>query len=943
MLFCKLSKISLQKSISGTALWFLFLVFAGFSAQAQGFLDDDDSTKTKEYKPGVKPNFRIGDRFGDKFSNPPSRSPLFLEEPDNIKTKVEVDSLTKTYTIYEKVGNLDYRPVTSMTFEQYEKYMEAKLQKGYMKAKSDGANAESPTTGKSLIPKIYLSPMLDRIFGGNFIDIRPNGSVMLDFGGQYQKVANPNVPIRQQSFGNFQFDQQINVSVQGKIGEKLKMNLNYDTKAAFDFDNQIKLDYSGKDHEIIQKLEAGNVSMPLSSTLITGAQNLFGVKTTMQFGKLKVTAVASNQRGKASRLKLKGGVSTREFQVACNQYEANKHFFLSQQFRNNYEKALRTIPQITSGLNITRVEVYVTNRAGNTQSLRNVIPLLDLGDASPYRGTWKKSGIRTTDPADNKSNSLYQTVLGKGPSLLSGDNAKAVLEGMGLQRSIDYEFLKGARKLVQDKDFKVQKQLGYISLNFALRDDEVLGVAYEYSYNGIVYKVGELQEDYAVRTESDMVILKLLRPAVINTKLPTWDLQMKNIYNLGTSQIGANNFQLRVIYRDDATGVDNPAMPTGSGVNLQDKPLVQVFNLDRLNPANELQPDGNFDFVEDVTIDSRNGRIMFPVLEPFGATLEKQFVFPDEIQKADKYVFRDLYRLTQADALQAANKAKFFIKGRMEGASSSDISLPGVNIAPGSVKLYSGSNLLTPEQDYTIDYSLGRVKIINTGLLTSGQDLEVEFEQADLFSFQQRSFFGSRFDYAYSKNINLGGTFLYLNERPIIRRVQVGSEPSQNVMVGVDANYKSDSRLITKIIDALPLISTKETSTITASMEYARLFPGTNKFVDASGKGISYLDDFEGVRTPYTMGGQATRWKLPSVPEGFEGSGYRLPDTATWGQINFRRAKTAWYIVDNLFYRSSGGLKPANLGPEDAKLHYSRAVGPQEVFRNRDLNAVNLN
>jgi len=914
-----------------------------YPSLSQGLLDEDDSTKTKDYKPSFRPKLNYTDRLGDPFSNPPSRSPLYLEDPSNIKTKVEVDSQSRTYTIYEQVGSLDYRPVSTMTFEQYDKYMEKKLQKGYMKAKAEGQDGESPTTGRSLIPKIYLSPMFDRIFGGNYIDIRPNGSVMLDFGGQYQKIANPNVPIRQQSFGNFQFDQQINVSVQGKIGEKLKMNINYDTKAAFDFDNQIKLDYSGKDHEIIQRLEAGNVSMPLSSTLITGAQNLFGVKTTMQFGKLKVTAVASNQRGKANRLKLKGGVSQREFIVPCNQYEANKHFFLSQAFRNSYERSLKTIPLVTSGLNVTRVEVYVTNRAGNTQSLRNVLPLIDLGEANPFKPTWKKSGVRLNEPPDNKNNRLYASILGKGQSILGGDNTKAELEAFNLTRSSDYEFLKGARKLLMGRDFKVQAQLGYISLNFALRDDEVLGVAYEYTYNGAIHKVGELQEDYSVRTESDLVVLKLLRPAVINTKLPTWDLQMKNIYNLGTSQIGANNFQLRVIYRDDATGVDNPSMPTGSGINLQDKPLVQVFNLDRLNPGNELQPDGNFDFVEDVTIDSKNGRIIFPVLEPFGATLEKQFVLPGEIQQSDKYVFKDLYQLTQADALQAANKAKFFIKGRMEGASSSEISLPGVNIAPGSVKLYSGSTLLTPETDYTIDYPLGRLKILNTGLLTSGTDLEVEFEQADLFSFQQRSFFGTRFDYVYSKNINFGSTFLYLNERPIIRRVQVGNEPSRNVMIGLDANYKSDSRLLTKIVDAIPLIQTKETSTITASAEYAHLIPGTNKFVDPTGKGISYLDDFEGVRTPYSMGGQSTRWKLPSVPAGFEGEGYRLSDPSNWRKLNYRRAKTAWYIIDNLFYRTSGGVKPANIGPEDVKLHYARAVGPQEVQRGKDLNAINLN
>ncbi|HRH34921.1 MAG TPA: cell surface protein SprA, partial [Catalimonadaceae bacterium] len=885
----------------------------------QGLLEDDDSTKNKIYKPSFKPKPLFYDRLGDPFSNPPSRSPLFLPDPDNFKTKVEVDSLSKTYTIYEKVGDVDYRPVSSMTFEQYEKYMEAKSQRGYMKAKSEGKDGESATTGRSLIPKIYLSPIFDRIFGGNYIDIRPNGSVMLDFGGQFQKISNPNVPIRMQSFGNFLFDQQINVNVQGKIGEKMKMNINYDTKAAFDFDNQIKLDYTGKDHEIIQKLEAGNVSLPISSGLITGAQNLFGIKTTLQFGKLKVTAVASNQRGRRNSLQLKGGSQTRDFQVGCNQYEANKHFFLSQDFRNNYEKSLKTLPAITSGINITRVEVYVTNRAGNTQSLRNILPLLDLGENKPYRATWNKNPNSRT-PSDNSNNTLYSTILSKGSAITGGDRTREEAEALGLQRSVDFEYIRGARKLVIDRDFKVQRQLGYISLNFALRDDEVLGVAYEYSVNGRVYKVGELQEDYSVRGENEIVVLKLIRPAVINTALPTWNLQMKNIYNLGASQIAKTNFQLRILYRDDSSGVDNPSMPKGR--LLKDKPLVQVFGLDRLNPVNELQPDGNFDFIEDITIDSRNGRIMFPVLEPFGKTLSDQFVKPEEDVLISKFVFNDLYTKTQADALQAANKSKFFISGRMESTSSSDISLPGVNIAPGSVKIFAGTTQLVENEDYTIDYALGKVKITNQGILSSGQQVRVDYEQADLFSFQQRSFFGTRWDYAYSKNFNFGGTILYLNERPIIRRVQAGSEPTSNMMVGLDFNYKTDSRFLTKLVDALPLIQTKEVSTITATAEYAHLIPGTNKFQDPTGKGISYLDDFEGVRTPYTLGTQASRWKIPSVPVGLEGEGYRSIGTPEdQRKINDRRARMSWYIVDNLFYRSSGSPKPANIGPEDIKFH----------------------
>ncbi len=915
-------------------LWFSVSIFQEAVAQT-------DTTKSTKYIPSFKPNFKFSDRITDPFSSPDSKSPFFLGYPSNYKTNVEIDSTSGGFEINEKLGDVDYRNPNQMTFEQYEKYKESKMQKDYMKEKSEAKDAENPAANRSLIPKIFISPMFDRIFGGNFVDIRPAGSVMLDFGGQWQRVANPGLPIRMQRSGNFNFDQQIAVNVQGKIGEKLKISINHDTKANFDFDNNIRLNYSGFDTEILQKIEAGNVSLPLSSRLITGNQNLFGFKTTMKFGRLQVTSVVSNQRGKANNLKLQGGAQTKNFMIPCDRYQANQHFFLGQFFRLRYADVLRSLPVVTSGVTINRVEVYITNRSRNPTQMRNIAAFLDLGEPAPFRTTlFSKPGQRANNPTTNANNTLYDDLLTLGQNLFNSNNTSQTLEAFKnrqLQKSTDYEFLRGARKLEPDRDFTINRQLGYISLNTPLRDDEIMGVAYEYSFNGRIFKVGELQEDYSGRNADNTIVLKLLRPSTIQTNLPTWDLQMKNVYSLEASQLSRENFQLRIIYRDDSSGVDNPSLP--AGVNLKNRNLLQVFNMDRLNPMNELQPDGNFDFVEGVTIDSRAGRVFFPVTEPFGSFLNSRFVLPAEQNLADKYVFGELYQLTQADALQAANKAKFFLVGRYQSSSSSVIQLPGINIAQGSVIVTAGARNLTEGSDYQVDYDIGRVTILNEGLLQSNEEINVRYEQADLFQFQQRSLFGSRWDYTVNKDFVIGGTLLYMNERPVIRRVNVGDEPAKNTMIGLDVSYRKDSRVLTKLVDALPLISTKEVSNVTLSAEYARLIPGTSRFVDRSGGGISYIDDFEGIRTQYDFTRQANRWKISSTPVGFEGPGFQTNPL----RYNDRRSKFSWYNIDPSFYVASGPLKPQNITNKDLENHYIRPIGPQEVFPNRDLGAVNLN
>ena len=914
---------------------------AVFSLQTKAaYFQEQDTAKTdtlKPYEPSKAPTYQPAYRFGDPFSNRISRSPLFLRDPSQLDMQVRFNPDTTaedagvTYSVFENIGDLDFRPATFMTFQEFNRYNNSQLNKEYFKERSAGLDGESAVSGRSLLPRLYISPVFDRIFGGSYVDIQPNGFVNLDFGARFQRIDNPQIPLRQQRNGAFNFDQQISLNVVGKVGEKLEITANFDNNNTFDFQNNLRVVYSGYEEEIIKKIEIGNVSMPVSNSLISGAQSLFGIKTELQFGKLFVTTIASQQRGRSETIAIESGFQGREFEVRASEYDENRHFFLGHFFRNNYERWLATLPQVTSGVNITRMEIYVLNRNNDTETTRNVIGLMDLGEGSVISNSSvtpagsQPTGNPTRNPANNLFNQLNVD--------LTVDQVDADLQDrLSLESGIDYVKVTTARKL-DPSEYSFDSRLGYISLTRRLQSDEMLAVAYEYTFNGQPYRVGELSEEYQTRADDRSIYLKLLRPNEVNVEVPTWDLMMKNVYNLNASQVSQEGFQLRVIYRDDATGQDNPSLHEGQ--NLKDIPLLRVFGLDRLNPNNDRQPDGNFDFIEGFTIDTRNGNIIFPVLEPFGSTLEAQFE-PDENRLVEKFVYDDLYEQPKAQAELNASKNKFVIAGRLTAGSSSEIQLPGINIAEGSVVVTAGGTLLTEGLDYSVDYNLGSVRILNDGILNSGKTINVSYEKADLFNFQTRTLTGARFDYRFNDNFNIGATLLHLNERPGgISRFAVGNEPTANTKYGFDINYQDESRLLTKLVDALPLVSTKEPSSVTFNAEFAQLIPGTSNVVN--GEGTSYIDDFESAITPINIGGWQS-WKLAATPT-------VLPEGSDRGVRNrFNAAKIAWYTVDNsIFYRSGGNNRPDNISDEDLENHYERAVLPQEIFRQRDQTLVNFN
>lgn len=884
-----------------------------------------DTTKTDTSKVELK--YPFSDQGNMPYDSPPP-SGMYLDNPSNIKSDVEYDPESGTYQFRQTVGDsIPYRHSSNMTLDEYMEYDSKKAIKNYWQEKS---SAESFGQKKGFRPQLHVeSEVFDRIFGGNTIDIRPQGSAELIFGVNVARNDNPALPVKQRRISTFDFDEKIQLSVIGQIGDKMKLNTTYNTEAGFDFENQMKLAYQGHEDEIIQVIEAGNVTLPLKGSLITGSQTLFGIKTGLKFGRLDVTTVVSQQKGKKSEVEVQGGAQVNSFEVKADRYEANRHFFLSQFFRNQYEPALASLPVIQSGANITRIEVWITNTTNAYDNTRNIIAFQDLGEGDSlyyYNTVFTKDQVPGDNFSDNSANNIYAEMLADN-TVRSFINATAVLNGKGLASRRDFEKVELAKRLVKDQDYFVNSQLGYISLNQELNPNQVLAVAFQYTYQGKTYQVGEFSTD--VTAGQNALYLKMLKSSEVSTSSPMWNLMMKNVYSINAWQVQKDGFRLEVWYLDGSRGIQLNYIPDGP---INGKQLIKVLGVDKLNVNNGATPDGVFDFIENVTINPKNGKIYFPVLEPFGSHLESQFTDP---AMAEKYSFDTLYKTTQAAAqVDFPAKNRFYIKGLYKSSASSEISLNAFQIPQGSVTVTAGGTQLTENTDYTVDYALGRVKIINQGILESGTPIKVSLESNSLFAIQSKTMFASRFDYKVNRDLMVGGTIMNLTERPITQKINIGDEPMSNTVWGIDGNYKTDSRFLTKMVDKIPLISTKEKSTITASGEFAQLVPGHSRAIGKDG--TSYIDDFEGSQSAIDIR-SFTTWSLAGTPQG-------QPDLFPEGDLTndlafaFNRARLAWYVIDPLFFRNNN-LTPGHIKNNSAiqANHFMREVYETEVFPSKQL------
>ena len=847
---------------------------------------------------------------------------------DNLKQDVVYNDSLDRYIIGSKISDSYINAPFMMTQEEYRKWSERRMMNQFFRKKNDEIYQAKGKEKFDFTDMHFDLGPAEKIFGPGGVRIKTQGTAELKFGATMKSIDNPSLPVRNRKTTTMDFDEKINVSLNGRVGDKVNMNLNYNTDATFDFDAQsLKLKYDGKEDEIVKLIEAGNVSFPSNSSLVRGASSLFGLRTDLQFGKLKLQLVASQKKSSSKSVSSKGGKQFTPFEIDAANYEENRHFFLAQYFHDRYDESMRSLPNLTSGITINRVEVWVTNKSGVTSNTRNIIALTDLGENNRVSNNlW---GITGQPVPANAANSEYAAMTSQYAAARDIDQTSTVLDGIsGFVGGSDYEKLERAR-LLNSSEYTVNKALGYISLKTSLQTDQVLAVAYEYTYGGVTYQVGEFASD--ITDSNKALYVKALKNTSNNPHQGNWGLMMKNVYYLASS-VEKEKFRLDVKFQSDTAGVYLTYIPEPQ---VKNQTLIKFLGADRLDNNNKAHPNGYFDYVEGYTV--TNGRVFFPVAEPFGSymyeTLLKNGVAAD---KAAKYAFTELYDSTKIVAKQIAEKDKYVLMGQFRGTSANVISLGAYNIPQGSVVVTAGGVTLAEGTDYSVDYSGGEVTILNQSIIDAGTAVNVSLESNTDYGQERKTMFGMNWEYDFSKDFQLSGTFQHLSEQALTNKVNMGSEPLNNTIWGLNINWKKQSQWLTNMLDKLPFLHLTQPSSISFSGEFAQLIAGQSSGTQDN---ASYIDDFENTKNTIDVS-TPTSWIISSVPSMFPESG----DKSTL-RSGFNRSRLAWYTIDPLFTRRSSSLTPSHIKSDLDQLsnHYVREFYVSELFPARDQSAYNGN
>ncbi len=767
--------------------------------------------------------------------------PLFLSAPPVVKYQASLDSTKWVYRLRRTVDENDSRIPTDVPFEEYSslRLKQSVRQNWELMSQSYSQQIDAKTTLSDLmgsITKIDVpipkNPIFS-IFGPNIIKLSVNGAIDIHAGFRNTKYDLATSNPLGQSQSTPDFTQQIQVTVDGEIGDKLNIAADWNTQRTFDYENQLHVKYTGYEDEIVQSVEAGNVSLPTNSSFISGGSALFGILAKFQLGPLRLTTVATQKKGQVKQISVSGGGEAKPIEILPSAYSTN-HFFIDTSYIGLYEDYYLNNRSKQSML-IREIEVWVTSTVSvPPQSARNVTAFMNQAMVE---------SLRTNTLARHKN---YDPIPGE------------VEQGL---------FIK-----LDPTQYDVNKNAGIISLRTSLQDNQAVAVYYVISNadNSPRY-IGNSGQEQRDPTDSIKLIMKLVRPQNLQNNLPTaWKLQLKNRYPLYVTGIDPNSFEFHIEYQLPGQTATKEVLPQNIG-------LLELFGLDRFSgTSGQAPPDKVFDYSAGVTIDQVNGEIIFPTVEPFDSLSIRKFLTAhqpalstgDIINYSDSLSYDAIYD-TSASAAQNDPKNRYYLRGTVKGSGAASFSI-GFNTVEGSVQVISGGQPLTPGVDYTVDYISGKVFIKNQMYLSPGRDIQIKYEANDMFQLASKSLMGARGEFNLGKSSSLGFTVMKYSQQSLSDKVRLGEEPISNVMLGLDSHTTMDAPWLTNALNFLPGAKTTALSQISVSGEVAYMLPNpntrTSPIPSDGGKGVAYIDDFEGAKQSIPLGGSYLAWKDASAP-----------------------------------------------------------------------------
>lgn len=852
------------------------------------------------------------------------RKKLYGFQPGFDNTSVSWDTVS-TYKIKRTIYNRELFKPTVVDFNEFSALVKQRQKRAIQALLVEDARSQEES-GRGLLDfKINVpggeNSAFTTIFGTNEVNLRVNGSANMNVGASIQKLDDGTLPPDLRTRVDPTFNQNLQLNIQGTIGDKLTIATDWDTERQFDFENRLSIVYKGYEDEIIKSIEMGNVSMETGNSLVSGGKSLFGIKAVSELGPLKVTSVVSQQRGKNSTKTISGGSQEIQINLKPADYDDGRHYFLDFFNRNVFEQALADPQNILQPYQVTELYVYIRKATDIAQD-ENAIPAIALLDL----------GVNTS--ANGLPGNIYDRFEESDLDALRSTESTATNEDFNASSQ---EYVDASFELLEEGiDFDFNRALGFISMRISINSGDAIAVAYVYNdpVTGAPVEVGEFPSKVS---EGDRLYLKLLRPGGMTTTDRAWPLTMRNIYSLGVSGITPDGFELEIT----DTRANIPV------INLPDRnqTLLEDLGLDRVNSEGAIGSDNIVDFTG-ITLDASTGKLMFPYLEPFGERIKVLLDGAVEDTVRNTYAFTELYDVKQTDARASSKNGNYSITGSSSGGVSGSFTL-GFGLVEGSVKVFANNVELSEGSDYEVDYSFGSLNILNDKYLAPGQEIEVEYENNQFSIIGQKNFTGVRAEYTVSEDIKIGSTYFKLNEQPLSDKIRIGNEPINNTVLGLDGKAQFDTPWLTRLIDRIPLLQTKTPSNFTFTGEFAQIRPGvaqTNAVQEAidSGdlfsdeeNGLVFIDDFEGAEYSISFL-NPTRWHLAAPPAaipGYDDSYFIDPNNSVPQTITDKKARAdlrsqfSWYSIP----RNIESISGSDVTEE------SRLIRIDEVFQGREI------